>query len=407
VIWRQKYILSFFELRSNIPLQKQQNALVASDFVHLLFYIFFRMPLRSSSIPVPEAKKGSSSSAPALVRRKRHLAGSDDLNMSDGFDNELKDSHVNSKQVQLKKTSTAQGESTSTNSGTDMDSSLGILSPSDMKSGLPSMSASMASNQGSSGWTGEPVLTRSRTFTRELNDPQAEEDVTIEDLDVTLKSEDVQQPVPTKRRQVKKFKLNTNQIENVQDDNTNLLMSRTDRLLKSKKSPSSVIKVPKKIIVSSSMMNDDAAAAAAADNYPDVTDTLKSRTEALLHSRSRTKKKKSQPKQVVKSMPPIEVIENFDSGSGSSWSNIPHGLKDAVITASVLSSDAGISSMPSSMISNGDDESLRYIISSSPAMMMMAVRKDHQPVSLPVNLLSSPPDVVEPSSRARSVTCAY
>ena len=44
-------------------------------------------------------------------------------------------------------------------------------------------------------------------------------------------------------------------------------------------------------------------------------------------------------------------VETTDS-SGSSWSNIPRCFN---VTTSVLSSDAGISSMPSSMISNVSD----------------------------------------------------
>ena len=42
---------------------------------------------------------------------------------------------------------------------------------------------------------------------------------------------------------------------------------------------------------------------------------------------------------------------NATDSSGSSWSNIPRCL-NTVQTTSMLSSDAGISSMPSSMISN-------------------------------------------------------
>ena len=83
-------------------------------------------------------------------------------------------------------------------SDAEMDSSLGILSPSDMKtSEIMSMTASQASNQG---WTG---MNRSRTFTRELNDPKAEDDLIIEELEPKI--------VPKKH--VKRFKLNTTQIE--------------------------------------------------------------------------------------------------------------------------------------------------------------------------------------------------
>ena len=46
-------------------------------------------------------------------------------------------------------------------------------------------------------------MNRSRTFTRELNDPKAEDDLIIEELE--------QKIVPKKH--VKRFKLNTTQIE--------------------------------------------------------------------------------------------------------------------------------------------------------------------------------------------------
>ena len=98
----------------------------------------------------------------------------------------------------------------------------------------------------------------------------------------------------TKNRQIKKFKLNTFQIE--AEEETQILMSRT---------------------------------------------------EALLHSKTKRKKKKRDL------MVPIPDQAATDS-SGSSWSNIPRCFQnpDSCITASILSSDAGISSMPSSMISN-------------------------------------------------------
>ena len=46
-----------------------------------------------------------------------------------------------------------------------------------------------------------------------------------------------------------------------------------------------------------------------------------------------------------------QIAMNATDSSGSSWSNIPRCL-NTVQTTSMLSSDAGISSMPSSMISN-------------------------------------------------------
>ena len=68
-------------------------------------------------------------------------------------------------------------------SESDMDSSLGILSPSEMRnSGIMGMTASQVSNQGC--WTG---MTRSRTFTRELNDPKAQEELIIEDIEHRIK----------------------------------------------------------------------------------------------------------------------------------------------------------------------------------------------------------------------------
>ena len=94
-----------------------------------------------------------------------------------------------------------------------MDSSLGILSPSDLNNiGDYAMTASQASNS----WT---QMTRSRTFTREINDPKVENDLVIEDLD------------PVVKKPVKKFKLNTKQIE--ADEDTSMLMSRTEELLRS------------------------------------------------------------------------------------------------------------------------------------------------------------------------------
>ena len=54
----------------------------------------------------------------------------------------------------------------------------------------------------------------------------------------------------------------------------------------------------------------------------------------------------------------FSLSRKFSDSSGSSWSNIPRCFQnpDSCITASVLSSDAGISSMPSSMISNISEE---------------------------------------------------
>ena len=66
-------------------------------------------------------------------------------------------------------------------------------------------------------------MNRSRTFTRELNDPKAEDDLIIEELEPKI--------VPKKH--VKRFKLNTTQIE--ADEETSMLMSRTEELLQSRK----------------------------------------------------------------------------------------------------------------------------------------------------------------------------
>ena len=168
-------------------------------------------------------------------------------------------------------------------------------------------------------------MTRSRTFTRELNDPKVEHDLVIEDLD----SNQSKRTKPS----VKKFKLNTKQIE--ADEETSILMSRTEELLHSMPSTS---KIPIKTSVYSRPLDEH--------KYPDVTDTLKFRTESLLYSKSKKKKvAKKEQKQTI-------ISETATDSSGSSWSNIPRCFN---VTTSLLSSDAGISSMPSSMISNVSD----------------------------------------------------
>merc|ERR1712018_1027224 len=83
--------------------------------------------------------------------------------------------------------------------------------------------------------------------------------------------------------------------------------------------------------------------------YPDVSDALKFCTESLLHSKTRRKKRKTAPKESV--VIQDQIAATATDSSGSSWSNIPRCL-NTVQTTSMLSSDAGISSMPSSMISN-------------------------------------------------------
>lgn len=161
------------------------------------------------------------------------------------------------------------------------------------------------------GWTSNNMI-RSRTFTRELNDPKAENDLIVEEF---VDHE------PKKKKDVKRFKLNTTEIES----EASLLMSRTEELLHShynKKIPG-ICKSEKSLIPSAN------------SEFPDVGDTLKLRTESLLHSKTRKKKKKTK----------IECENNHES----SWSNIPRCFN---VTTSMLSSDAGISSMPSSMISN-------------------------------------------------------
>ena len=248
----------------------------------------------STKIPLPEAHKNS----PGLARRKRHLAGGVETSVCPPIIADIKDVKAGSRPVLSNKSS-------------DMDcSSLGILSPSDMKTS----------------WTNSMV--RSRTFTRELNDPKAEHDLVIEDLE----SADDKKKSGSSSKKVKKFKLNTVQIE--ADPETSMLMSRTEELRKS------VAIMPK------TSTCPQAAQVLDCDSIPDV--DLKSRTESLLYSKS-TRKKKSKKK---------SSLENEESASGSaSWSNIPKCLN-----VSVLSSDAGISSMPSSMISEHEENHIKAVL---------------------------------------------
>ena len=149
----------------------------------------------------------------------------------------------------------------------------------------------------------------------------------------------------TKNRQIKKFKLNTFQIE--AEEETQILMSRTEALLQSKLRYSSMkteLNNTKKSTKKTSLQNYESTN----KNVSEISvEAFKSRTEALLHSKTKRKKKKRDL------MVPIPDQAATDS-SGSSWSNIPRCFQnpDSCITASILSSDAGISSMPSSMISN-------------------------------------------------------
>ena len=122
-----------------------------------------------------------------------------------------------------------------------------------------------------------------------------------------------------------------------------MLISRTEELLNSKRTyePCKIsAQSPHKPVI----QNPES-------EYPDVTDALKFRTESLLYSRTRKKKKNrhsAPPREVIpRNQEPI-IGNNPDPGSGS-WSNIPRCFN---VTTSMLSSDAGISSMPSSMISN-------------------------------------------------------
>ena len=263
------------------------------------FFLAYYRHSFPTKIPVLESSKRS----PALLRRKRHIAGNEPIKTKAKPISDINDAKAHSKSVMTE---------------SDMDSSLGILSPTDLNLGDLAMTASQASNQG---WT---TMTRSRTFTRELNDPKIEHDLVIEDLDNQSKRN---------KPSVKKFKLNTKQIE--ADEETSILMSRTEELLHSMPSTS---RIPIKTSIYSRPLDDH--------KYPDVTDTLKFRTESLLYSKSKKKKAKKEQKQ------PAMIAETATDSSGSSWSNIPRCFN---VTTSLLSSDAGISSMPSSMISNVSD----------------------------------------------------
>ncbi len=266
-------------------------------------------------IPVLESKRNSQSSNAGRSRR-RHVAGNGNNEPVKKYDiQEIYDTKVQSKAVLPTSTAKSGGES-------DMDSSsVGILSPSEMKSSgiIMTMTASQASNQG---WT--TTMIRSRTFTRDLNDPQAENEMIVEDLETST----------CPRTPVKKFSLNTTQIE--ADDETSMLMSRTEELLQSK------------FVASASSVMMAKPVQDRFEDYPDINDTLKLRTESLLHSKTRRKKKTKAKASSSVSRVQDQMVQ-ADSSGGSSWSNIPRCFN---VTTSMLSSDAGISSMPSSMISN-------------------------------------------------------
>ena len=287
----------------------------------------------STRIPMPEASRRSPASASG--RRKRHVAGnSDPTPRASAPISDIKDSNIASKPV-LKLVSNSNAATGDSSNQSDMDSSLGILSPSEMKSsGL--MTASQASS--TQGWAN---MTRSRTFTRE--DPKEDHDLVVEDIETHHHHRRA-------ATNVKRFKLNTNQIEAV-DDDTTLLMSRTEELLHSAKTYDT-----KKMSMTSTCRSRQSAAAvmAAVDDqdYPDVADTLKFRTESLLHSKSSRRKKKKKESVIQE----VQVAGQQTDSSGSSWSNIPRCFN---VTTSMLSSDAGISSMPSSMISNVSESDQR------------------------------------------------
>lgn len=211
-----------------------------------------------------------------------------------------------------------------------MESSLGILSPSDMKSEFVIMSTTSnnvalsgdrgcmdsvinfrnnnnnitGNNQGG-GWTGSDMI-RSRTFTRELNDPKAESELIVEDLD--QEEEKIPNTKPRKNNNnirqtsvnVKKFKLNTFQIE--ADDDTRILMSRTESLLQSSKSRngsnnSTIMKSSESSTGKKSFKklsnNTNTRHEESSNIVSDISaETFQSRTEALLHSKTKRKKKK-------------------------------------------------------------------------------------------------------------------
>ena len=113
------------------------------------FFLAYYRHSFPTKIPVLESSKRS----PALSRRKRHIAGNEPIKTKAKAISDINDAKAHSKSVMTE---------------SDMDSSLGILSPTDLNLGDLAMTASQASNQG---WT---TMTRSRTFTRELNDPKVE-----------------------------------------------------------------------------------------------------------------------------------------------------------------------------------------------------------------------------------------
>ena len=120
--------------------------------------LYFRYP--STRIPLPESAKRSQN------QRKRHLAGSQESSTNI---HDLKDSRIQSRPV-------LQQQQNPSDIHSDMESSLGILSPTEiLKSEFVSMSSSQMSNNNNNnnnqGWTSSN-MTRSRTFTRELNDPK-------------------------------------------------------------------------------------------------------------------------------------------------------------------------------------------------------------------------------------------
>merc|ERR1712242_198950 len=68
-----------------------------------------------------------------------------------------------------------------------------------------------------------------------------------------------------------------------------------------------------------------------ASTYPDVSDALKYRTESLLHSKTRRKKRKTAPKESV--VIQDQIAATATDSSGSSWSNIPRCLNTVQTTS--------------------------------------------------------------------------
>ena len=273
-------------------------------------------------------------------QRKRHLAGGSPASSSAIPESNSKNNrhhHSNSNIQDLKDTriqsrSVLQQQQTNPAPESDMESSLGILSPSDMKSEFVIMQTSNNASGGGGcvdsvinfrnnnnnnennhqggGWTSDMI--RSRTFTRELNDPKAESELIVEDLEAGIipkprKNNNINIRPPSAN--VKKFKLNTFQIE--ADEDTRILMSRTESLLRSNKSrngsnstmKSSESTAKKSFKKSSNNTTTTTTTTAAAFRHEEqnktsniVSDisaeTFQSRTEALLHSKTKRKKKK-------------------------------------------------------------------------------------------------------------------